>query len=194
MVHRHLIELLLLFDNVVLIFCITIVHTAAMTKPLPTKNIVLIGGGHAHVQVIKALNFSTRPPNVEVTLIDIQSAASYSGMVPGCVSKLYTLPQVQIQIGPLAEWAGINFVQGKVVGMSLEDEGKKTVQVEVDAENGGVTTKNVPFDVVSVDIGSTTRDFNRIPGASEYCISTRPISELVLRIQKEEKLLKEKVK
>mmetsp|Transcript_26003 Transcript_26003/g.37091 ORF Transcript_26003/g.37091 Transcript_26003/m.37091 type:complete len:510 (+) Transcript_26003:66-1595(+) len=166
---------------------------AAMMTP-PTKNVVLIGGGHAHVQVIKALNVNTRPSNVKVTLIDIQSAASYSGMVPGCVSKLYTLPQVQIQIGPLAEWAGIDFVQGKVVGMSLEDEEKKTVQVEVSDENGEVIMKDVPFDAVSVDIGSTTRDFNRIPGASQYCISTRPISDLVVRVQKEEELLKERLK
>ncbi|KAK1744878.1 pyridine nucleotide-disulfide oxidoreductase family protein [Skeletonema marinoi] len=149
----------------------------------PTKKIVLIGGGHAHVQVIKALNVNTRPSNVEVTLIDLQSAASYSGMVPGCVSKLYTLPQVQIQIGPLAD-----------CGMSLEDEEKKTVQVEVSDENGGVITKEVPFDAVSVDIGSTTRDFNRIPGASQYCISTRPISDLVVRIEKEEQLLKDRLK
>jgi selenide,water dikinase len=177
-----------------LITTIWLAYSAAAMMTPPTKNIVLIGGGHAHVQVIKALNVNTRPSNCRVTLIDIQSAASYSGMVPGCVSKLYTLPQVQIQIKPLAEWAGIDFVQGKVVGMSLQDEEKKTVQVEVNAENGGVITKEVPFDVVSVDIGSTTRDFNRIPGASQYCISTRPISDLVVRIQKEEELLKERLK
>jgi NADH dehydrogenase FAD-containing subunit len=165
-----------------------------MTTTLPTKKIVLIGGGHAHVQVIKALNVATRPSNIEVTLIDMQSTASYSGMVPGCVSKLYNLEQVQIQIGPLAQWAGINFVQGKVVGMSLEDEDNKTVQVEVDDTNGGILQKEVPFDVVSVDIGSTTRDFNRIPGAKQFCISTRPISDLVVRIEKEEELLRERIR
>lgn len=167
---------------------------AAMTTTLPTKKIVLIGGGHAHVQVIKALNAATRPSNIDVTLIDMQSAASYSGMVPGCVSKLYTLDQVQIQIGPLAKWAGINFVKGKVVGMSLEDEDKKTVQVEVNDTNGEIIQKKVPFDVVSVDIGSTTRDFNRIPGAKQFCISTRPISDLVVRIEQEEELLRERIR
>ena len=43
--------------------------------------------------VIKALNVRSRPENVHVTLIDLQSKASYSGMVPGCISKLYTLDQ-----------------------------------------------------------------------------------------------------
>ena len=67
------------------------------------KRLVIIGGGHAHVQVIKALNATSRPSNLDVTLIDLQSSASYSGMVPGCVSKLYTLDQVQIALDALAE-------------------------------------------------------------------------------------------
>ena len=88
------------------------------------KRIVLIGGGHAHVQgdlfhfiiitmlsvtitnvyrvehmsVIKALNARAIPENVHVTLIDLQSNASYSGMVPGCVSKLYTLDQGECHV------------------------------------------------------------------------------------------------
>ena len=162
----------------------------------PTKRIVLVGGGHAHVQVIKALNAHSRPPNLNVTLIDLQSSASYSGMVPGCVSKLYTLEQVQIRLDSLAGWAGIEFVCGKVVGMSFDDNddgvGKK-VHVEV-YEDEDVVKKEIPFDVISIDIGSTTRDFTSIPGASKYTISTRPISDLVLRIEKEEEILKEKLR
>ena len=50
------------------------------------QRIVLIGGGHAHVQVIKALNKHSRPSNIHVTLIDLQSSATYSGIVPGCVA------------------------------------------------------------------------------------------------------------
>ena len=165
-----------------------------------TKRIVLIGGGHAHVQVIKALNVHSRPANLHVTLIDLQSSAFYSGMVPGCVSKLYTLDQVQIALDSLADWAGIEFVRGKVVGMAFEEQtddgGKKTLLVEEidDKRNGNVVTKEIPFDVVSVDIGSTTRDFTSIPGAEEYTISTRPISDLVRRIEIEEGALQEKLK
>ena len=45
------------------------------------KHLVLVGGGHAHAQVIKALNVASRPKNLQVTLIDAQKSASYSGMV-----------------------------------------------------------------------------------------------------------------
>lgn len=171
-------------------------HSANDSKSdLPTKRVVLIGGGHAHVQVLKALNAHSRPSHLHVTLIDLQSSASYSGMVPGCVSKLYTLDQVQITLDSLANWSGIEFVCGKVVGMSFEEnDGQKLVLVEETDDSGSVTKKEVPFDVVSVDIGSTTRDFTSIPGANEYTISTRPISDLVVRIQKEEEMLKEKLR
>ncbi|KAL9181548.1 hypothetical protein ACHAXT_010353 [Thalassiosira profunda] len=172
----------------------SIMAQQSSSSPSATKRVVLVGGGHAHVQVIKALNAHSRPSNVHVTLIDLQSSASYSGMVPGCVSKLYALHQVQIALDSLAEWSDIEFVCGKVVGLSFEEnDGDKSVTVEESDENGSVVKKEVPFDVVSLDIGSTTRAFTSIPGASEYTISTRPISDLVTRIEKEEEMLKEKL-
>ena len=116
-------------------------------------------------------------------------------MVPGCVSNLYTLDQVKIALDSLAEWSKIDFICGKVVGMSFEDNGQKLIQVEVsNANNGNVIEKEIVFDVVSVDIGSTTRNYTSIPGANEYSVSTRPISDLVLRIEKEEEALKEKLR
>ena len=152
------------------------------------QRIVLIGGGHAHVQVIKALNKHSRPSNIHVTLIDLQSNVTYSGMVPGCVAKLYNLNQTKIALDLLAEWSDIEFICGKVVGMSFDNDGKKIVLVEVEEEYGGTTKKkeSIQFDVVSVDIGSTTRLHTSLPGAKQYTISTRPISDLVLRIQQEE--------
>jgi NADH dehydrogenase FAD-containing subunit len=66
--------------------------------------------------------------------------------------------------------------------------------VEVTDDNGDTVQKEYPFDVVSVDIGSTTRDLTTIPGAQQYTISTRPISDLVRRIEKEEEILKEKIR
>jgi len=153
------------------------------------QRIVLIGGGHAHVQVVKALNKHSRPSNIHVTLIDLQSSAAYSGMVPGCVAKLYNLNQTKIALNSLAEWSDIEFICGKVVGMSFDNDGKKIVLVEVKDEYGNTTKKKellLPFDLISIDIGSTTRSYTSIAGAERYTISTRPISDLVLRIQQEE--------
>ena len=59
------------------------------------SRIVLVGGGHAHAQVIKAFT-KVAMPDFSVTLIDPDSAPSYSGMVPGCVSTLYTQEQTKV--------------------------------------------------------------------------------------------------
>ena len=76
-----------------------------------------------------------------------------------------------------------NYVTQKLVRVEIADEST--------ADNA-TTIKDIPFDVVSIDIGSTTRQFTTVPGASQYCISTRPISDLVRRIEVEERLLMEK--
>ena len=155
------------------------------------KHLVLVGGGHAHLQVIKALNKAARPSNLDVTLIDMQDCASYSGMVPGCVSKLYQPSETQIQLRPLAEWAGISFLQETVNGIdfnsinssssSSTDNNDDTPQYCIQLANG----KRVHFDAISFDIGSTTRGLE-VEGVSELTIPTRPISNLVETIQREE--------
>jgi NADH dehydrogenase FAD-containing subunit len=73
----------------------------------------------------------------------------------------------------------------------LSSSCRKLIHVEITDEHKKiVSTRDIPFDVVSIDIGSTTRDFNTIPGASTHCISTRPISDLIRKIELEEIKLK----
>jgi NADH dehydrogenase FAD-containing subunit len=62
------------------------------------RKVVLVGGGHAHVQMIKALNSAALPPRTSVTVIDCQSSAVYSGMMPGCVSNLYSIEEVTFEM------------------------------------------------------------------------------------------------
>ena len=134
------------------------------------QNLVLIGGGHAHLQLIKAFNHKARPNHVNVTLIDVQSFASYSGMVPGCIANLYTPTETQIDLEALCQWATISFVQDQV-----ESIDPQTRQISL---RGGVGKNNdiIPYDVLSIDIGSTSRGVKSIPGVKEYTIPTRPIS------------------
>lgn len=137
------------------------------------QHLVLVGGGHAHAQVIKALNWASRPSNLKVTLIDQQASASYSGMVPGCICKLYSPEETLLHLEPLADWAGIEFCNDRVV--------------DIDLENKIVYTADHPplgFDCISMDIGSTSRGLDDTPGAREFTIPTRPISKLVERIDR----------
>lgn len=153
-------------------------QSSTIIENTPSR-LVLIGGGHAHAQVVKALKL--RSPNLHVTLIDLEKAASYSGMIPGCVAGLYTPDQTLIHLEPLCEWADVEFLQDEVVDIDLE---RKCVVLRH-------APTPIPYDAVSLDIGSKSRGLDDIPGAREYSIPTRPISKLVQRIQDAEMMLGE---
>ncbi|GMH61633.1 hypothetical protein TL16_g03298 [Triparma laevis f. inornata] len=150
-----------------------------MSSPL---RIVLVGGGHAHLQVIKALNTRSLPSNYSVTLIDPSPTPSYSGMVPGCVSNLYTQDQTKVQLEPLARWAGVKYIKSSVVSISSDSNSFTLADSTI-----------CKFDVASLDIGSTTRGVKgatKIPGVAEFAIPTRPINELVSKIEAAETHMK----
>lgn len=151
------------------------------------QHLVLVGGGHAHAQVIKALNAASRPSNLKVTLIDQQSSAPYSGMVPGCISGRYTPDETLLHLKPLTEWAGIDFVHERVVDIDLS---QKIVHLarhcNAENENNIDSSSSIPFDCISLDIGSTSRGLDDTPGARQFTIPTRPISKLVERIERSE--------
>mmetsp|Transcript_34366 Transcript_34366/g.49916 ORF Transcript_34366/g.49916 Transcript_34366/m.49916 type:complete len:551 (-) Transcript_34366:24-1676(-) len=148
-------------------------HKAALasaSEMQPRQHLVLIGGGHAHVQVIKSLNKYARPENIDVTLVDVQSSTVYSGMVPGCIAGLYGFQETLICLDVLAKWSGINFVNQKVIDVDPE-------ACNVILEDGS----EIRYDVLSIDIGSTSSGFAGVKG-SEFAVPTRPIAGLVKKM------------
>jgi len=145
-----------------------------------TKQLVLVGGGHAHLQVIKEFNKKSRPKYLNVTLIDMQSFATYSGMVPGCIAKLYQSGETQIDLERLTNRSEVNFVKDEVISIDIPRE--------------QILLRNhdpIQYDILNIDIGSLTRGARSVKGVKDYAIPTRPISNLISRIEEEEiKLLK----
>ena len=65
------------------------------------KDLILIGAGHSHIEVIKYLG-KRKLNGLRITLIAKDAYATYSGMVPGYIEGEYTWSQINIDIIKLA--------------------------------------------------------------------------------------------
>ncbi len=129
------------------------------------KDLVLIGGGHSHVLLLKQLGMKPIP-GLRVTLVSPDYLTPYSGMLPGVVAGHYTPEQIHIDLAPLCRFAGAQFIQAKVTDF---DPYGKTVEVE--------GRPGLAYDVLSLDIGITP-DLS-VPGAEQFTIPVKPIGQFL---------------
>ncbi len=92
------------------------------------KRLVLAGGGHAHLSVLKALA-QAQPTDVEVVLITPSLFQNYSGMLPGWMSGHYAQTQCQIDLQALAQSARARIVIGQIDASWLETAGERLLPV-----------------------------------------------------------------
>jgi selenide, water dikinase len=132
-------------------------------------DVVLVGGGHAHIQVLR--RWAMAPvPGARLTLVVDRPIAVYSGMVPGFVAGQYTRDDLEIDLRPLALRAGARCVVAAATGV---DVGGRRVLLD--------GRPPIAYDTVSFDVGSTIAGLET-PGAREYAIPTRPIGAFVRRV------------
>jgi NADH dehydrogenase FAD-containing subunit len=147
-----------------------------------TKRVVAIGAGHCNCQVLKMLK-ATLPESVKLTIVNEGPKSYYSGMMPGTVSKLYPNKQLMIEVPPLATWCNADYVQKRVKEI-VADENK------VIMEDGEVLT----YDVLCLNVGSRTRGAEdnqfMVKGVKEHSLTTRPINDILYKIEEKETALK----
>src|SRR5271170_2163478 len=132
------------------------------------QDLVLVGGGHAHVHVLKS--FGMRPlPGVRVTLVARDVETPYSGMLPGWVAGHYRFDECHIDLGRLARFAGARLIRDEAIGL---DPGERRVLCRGHPP--------IRYDLLSLDIGSAPRA-DDVPGAAEYAIAVKPIARFAAR-------------
>ena len=82
-------------------------------------DIVLIGGGHAHVEVLRSA-LMTPVSGARLTLVTRDVATPYSGMIPGYLAGLYTRTEAHIDLVPLAALAGARMIHAAATGLDPE--------------------------------------------------------------------------
>ena len=115
-----------------------------LVNTLPIRqDIVLIGGGHSHVEVLKS--FGMKPvPGVRLTVVSRDIEAPYSGMLPGLMAGHYRHAEAHIDLQPLARFAKARLFHASATG--------------IDLQRGVVLTDSrppLPYDYLSLNVGST---------------------------------------
>lgn len=118
-------------------------ETGMGTESPVMKDLVLVGGGHAHAYVLK--NFGMNPmPGVQVTLITRDVDTPYSGMLPGHIAGHYTRSECHIDLIRLGNFAKARIIHGEACNI---DPIEKTVSIR--------GRPAIQYDVLSLNIGSS---------------------------------------
>lgn len=140
-----------------------------MTPNVPlTRDLVLVGGGHAHALVLKSWAMDPLP-GVRVTMIDPGPRAAYSGMLPGFVAGHYDRDDLDIDLVRLARMAGARVILGRVEAMDLAGR--------------SLTVPGRPpvhWDICSIDIGITS-DMPALPGFAAHGVPAKPLGPFAAR-------------
>ena len=138
-----------------------------MMTPAPiSRDVVFIGGGHAHAVALKMLAMKSLP-GVRLTLISSQVQTPYSGMLPGLIAGHYSYDQTHIDLARLCKACGARFIEDTVI--------------ELNTETQTIGCKNHPdfgYDLLSIDIGSTP-DKTTVEGAEENTQGVKPVPEFL---------------
>lgn len=133
-------------------------------------DLILIGGGHAHVGVIRRLAMNP-VPGVRITLVNSASETPYSGMLPGLISGQYQWDDCHIDLARLCRWAQVRFIRARVVAIDTDHQRFELI----DAASG--LARSLDYDFASLNPGATP-DLS-VAGAETQVLPVKPIAQFV---------------
>ena len=136
--------------------------TRKMLTPVPlTRDLVFVGGGHAHALVLRKWGMNPLP-GARLTLINPEPTAPYTGMLPGHIAGHYSRETLEIDLMRLARFAGARLILSHATAI---DRDARLIHVE-----GG---EPIAYDVASIDIGITAG--MNIPGFAQHAVGAKPL-------------------
>jgi len=128
------------------------------------RRLVLLGGGHAHIEVLRQAA-RRRFEGGEIYVISPTAHSHYTGMIPGFVRGFYPESALAIDVDWLARAAGGTFLEGCAVTVAADGR-------SITLDNGDV----LECDLVSADVGSEPSGMRDVPGAADHAFTARPIN------------------
>ncbi len=130
------------------------------------KHLVLVGGGHAHLTILKHLRkFISR--GHQVTVVSPGSFHDYSGMGPGLLSGSYRLQETRFNIARMTTIRGGRFAEASAAAIFPEKR-------ELHLDDGSILT----YDVISFNCGSKVNPLGPGAAAGKSIIPVKPVINL----------------
>ena len=130
------------------------------------KNLVLIGGGHSHILLMKKMGMKPIK-GLNITLVTPDPELVYTGMLPAAILGAYNYDQIKIDLIQLSKFAKCKIVFSYVNKINLQRK-----EVYLGERNP------LEFDVLSIDIGINYQLTN-IPGSEKFSIPVKPFEKFI---------------
>lgn len=150
--------------------------TPPAKPPSGIVKLLLVGAGHAHLQVLARLA-QDRPAHLDVTLLTPYPYLSYSAMVPGLVAGHYSSDECQIRLSPWLKRSGARVVQGRAVHIDTAQQRVHHLVRAQDPEPAALA-----YDLLSINVGCGYPPEwldQHLPGAREHALPLRPLERFV---------------
>lgn len=146
------------------------VESGRMGADMPLADVLLVGGGHAHVAVLADWIRRGVPQGARAVLLTPEPTLRYSGMVPGWLAGQHGLDDGLVDLVALAARAGVDLVLDRCA--ALDPEARRVTTA------GG---REIAFTIASFDTGGVGQGAALL-GDDPRIVEVRPIGAFVERL------------
>ena len=143
-----------------------------MQKKFYSKQLILLGGGHSNIQVLKKLCMNEYI-GLQTILISENYDATYSGLTPAYLQNQIKKSEISIDLQRLCFNAGATFIKDRVVSL---DTNNKTINLQ--------NYPSIEYDLLSINTGSISKKINIKTHDQAKIIMVKPINLFVEEIEK----------